>query len=90
MDKSFLDLIDEFEGDLRAAQCIQKADFLLCECNTLSLSELQAYVEENDCKGLSQLQDGTGLGSGCGKCLVEHKNALNEIMLSRKGKKVKR
>tara|TARA_B100001971_G_scaffold214585_1_gene252905 strand:+ start:112627 stop:112875 length:249 start_codon:yes stop_codon:yes gene_type:complete len=65
-------------GDLRDYQSnkFNSHDELICECNSLSLKDIQSFIDANQLSSndLSQLEDSLGLGSGCSSCLKAKAN----------------
>ena len=61
-------------GDLRNYQSnkFDTHDELICECCSLSLQDIQSFIDANELKAddfIQSLKEKLGLGSGCSSCL---------------------
>lgn len=70
-------------GDLRNYQSnkFNSHEDLICECNSLSLQDIQSFIDANnlDRNDLVQLEKKLGLGSGCSSCLKAKANWVNKL-----------
>jgi bacterioferritin-associated ferredoxin len=85
IDSDFLDSIDQLDDYMQHDNMpIQNSDFLLCECNVLSLKDIKNFIHEQKVDDLDQLCHLLKLGSGCGSCLKNYKSTLLKLLKNSK------
>ena len=58
----------------------EKSTKIICECKGITDKEIETLVAEKKIKTFEELQNLTGLGTVCGKCVQKAKSLLEEML----------
>ena len=54
---------------------------IICSCNAISDSQIEACVAKNKIKNILQLQEFIVIGDDCGTCIDATEQIINQILL---------